>query len=269
MKLFLKVLIISVIALVLAVPALAQQSGEVVNASRVNLRSGPGVGFPVVTILGRGQQITVISANADASWLQVCLLNGTAGWVNARYIGIYGDQGGGIPVTQPTGRNNGVVNTPLLNVRGGPGANFNVVGKLSQHTAVNLLGRNADSSWAHITIPNIITGWVSTRYITSSVMVSGLPIVNTTGTTPGFPPPVSGSGQTGSVTAGGLNVRYGPGTYFGLFARLQAGETVSLVGRNNAGNWLLVQLANGFSGWVSANYIRTGYPLGNLPVRAG
>ncbi|MBZ0295914.1 MAG: SH3 domain-containing protein, partial [Anaerolineae bacterium] len=159
MKTFLKVLFISVLVLMLAVPALAQQAGQVVNASRVNLRSGPGVGFPVVTILGRGQQLTVISANVDSSWLQVRLLNGTTGWVNARYIAAYGDQGGGVPVTQPTGRVNGVVNTPLLNVRGGPGANFNVVGKLAQYTAVNLLGRNADSSWAQITIPNVITGW--------------------------------------------------------------------------------------------------------------
>lgn len=251
---------------VLVAPALAQVPAFITNASRVNLRSGPGAGFPVVTMLANGQQVTLIGSNADSSWLQVRLISGISGWVNARYVALH-DQGGSVPVTEPTGRLNAVVSTPILNIRTGPGANFSVVGRLGRGAAINLTGRNADSSWLQMNIPGGISGWVSSRYVNSSVYIPGLPVTSDTGTRPGFPPPVSGDGQTGVVTASGLNVRYGPGVNFALFARLRGGESVSLVGRNAAGNWLLVQLANGLSGWVNAGFIRTGYPIASLPVR--
>jgi uncharacterized protein YraI len=255
-----------VLAGALAAPALAQTPAFITNASRVNMRTGPGAGFPVVAILARGQQVTLIGSNADSSWLQLRLVSGAAGWVNARYVGLY-DQGGGVPITQPTGRLNAVVSTPLLNVRTGPGANFAIVAKLPRGTAMNLIGRNADSSWLQMSIPGGAAGWVSSRYVSASVYIPGLPVTSDTGTTPGFPPPVSGGGQTGVVTASGLNVRYGPGVNFGLFERVRGGETVSLVGRNAAGNWLLVQLANGLSGWVNAGFVRTSYPIASLPIR--
>lgn len=250
-----------------SLPAAAQTPAYITNASRVNLRSGPGAGFPVVTVMANGQLVTVIGSNADSSWLQLRLISNLTGWVNARYVQLYDQGGGTIPVTQPTGRFNATVRTPLLNVRTGPGANFAIVGKLGNGTGINLIGRNADNSWVQMNIPNGVSGWVSSRYIASSVYIAGLPVTSNSGTTPNFPPPVSVGGQTGIITASGLNVRYGPGVNFGLFDRLRGGETVSLVGRNAGGNWLLVQLASGLSGWVNAGFVSTSYPLGNLPVR--
>jgi uncharacterized protein YraI len=256
-----------VLLLALVVPALAQQSGMIVNASRVNLRSGPGAGFAVVAQMEFGQLVTPLSRNADGSWVQIQLIGGLTGWVNARYlqssIAI-----GSLPVTQATGSFSAVVTSSFLNVRGGPGANFPIVGRLANGAALNLVGRNAESSWAQISIPGGVQGWVSTRYIAASVLIDSLPVTSNTGVSPDFPQPVPPQGgQTGVVTSFGLSVRFGPGLAYGRFDILRQGEGVSLIGRSGDSRWLLVQLANGLTGWVSSSFILTSFPIGNLEVR--
>jgi N-acetylmuramoyl-L-alanine amidase len=255
--------IVSLVLLSVALPALAQGT-FIANASRVNLRSGPGVGYGAITVLARGQQVTVIGQNSDRSWLQVQLWGGTNGWVNARYV----SSGAPAPVTQPLGRANAVVNANFLNIRNGPGANFEIVGRLSQGIGVNLLGRNLDSSWVQIQVPGSISGWLSARYLTANVQVASLPVLSNTGITPTLPQPVSTSGQTGIITANGLNVRLGPGLGYRHFDRIGYGESVSLIGRDWSGAWLLIQKANGITGWVHGGFVYTTYPIQNLTVRA-
>jgi len=244
-------------------PALAQENGFIVNASRVNLRSGPGAGYPVVTVLATGQQFTLLSRNIDGSWVQVQLITGLNGWVNARFVSTAAT----IPnlgVSQNTGRFNANVSAHFLNVRNGPGANFEIVGKLARGQGVDLLGRNLDSTWAQIQVPGGVNGWVSARFIAPGVRVDDLPLTSNTGISPTLPQPQSGLGQTGIVTAAGLNVRFGPGLSFDRLAR---GERVSLIGRNTAGNWLLVQQADGTTGWVNSGFVVTGFPVFSLEIR--
>ena len=69
------------------------------------------------------------------------------------------------------------------------------------------------------------------------------------------------------VTAPALAVRYGPASYFGSFHILHAGEGVSLIGRSGNSVWLLVQLANGSTGWVATGYVSTAFPIDQLPAR--
>jgi N-acetylmuramoyl-L-alanine amidase len=264
---FVIILIVVALLFALVVPAAAQNgNGVITNASRVNLRTGPGAGFPVITVLSSGQLVYVASRNADGSWLQVQVVGtGTLGWVNARYV--YTNVNvGGIGVSQPTGAQNAVTSTDYLNIRNGPGANFDTVGRLAYGQAVNVIGRNADSSWVQITVPGGVTGWVSSRYVSASVAVGNLPITSNTGVFPTYPQPVPTTGQTGIITAVNLNVRYGPGTWFGAFDRLHRGEGVSLVGRSGNSGWLLVQMANGATGWVSTGFVSTNYPIASLPV---
>ena len=263
-------LLVVALALSLVAPAFAQANATIVNASRVNLRSGPGAGYPIVTVLSFGQQLFLLGSNADGSWVQVQTTSNTIGWVNARFVAsYYGPQT--VPVTAPTGSWNAVITSPFLNIRSGPGANFPDVGTLAQGQGINLIGRNADNSWVQVNVPGGVQGgWVSTRYVSASLPVGNLPLVSNTGVFPTFPqpvPPVVGA-QTGIVTAPNLNVRYGPSTGNAAFTRLRQGEGVSLVGRSGNGAWLLVQLANGTTGWVSTGFIFTTFPVWNLPVRA-
>jgi uncharacterized protein YraI len=65
-----------------------------------------------------------------------------------------------------------------------------------------------------------------------------------------------------------LRVRSGPGSDYPIVARLSNGQKVTLLGRNAAGNWLLVALPGqtGPYGWVSASYLTTSAQIAELPV---
>lgn len=75
-------------------------------------------------------------------------------------------------------------------------------------------------------------------------------------------PPASISGRV--VNARQLNVRYGPGTEWPVFARLAEGEIVQVIGRNDVGTWGV--LPN--EGWVSLSYVELARPdlLMQLPI---
>lgn len=69
-----------------------------------------------------------------------------------------------------------------------------------------------------------------------------------------------------SVNTGTLNVRTGPSMGFGSIATLPFGFGVNMVARNSEGNWVLISLTNGVTGWVNVNYLFTQFPVNSLPV---
>jgi uncharacterized protein YgiM (DUF1202 family) len=55
----------------------------------LNVRSGPGVDYPVVTTLAQGKTVPVLDVDPDTGWLQVQLPDGEqVGWVsgNPAYV---------------------------------------------------------------------------------------------------------------------------------------------------------------------------------------
>ncbi|MBE2182042.1 MAG: SH3 domain-containing protein [Anaerolineae bacterium] len=98
------------------------------------------------------------------------------------------------------------------------------------------------------------------------------------------------------ITQGAVNLRVNPNTDAGVIVQVPAGEVLSVLGRNPAGDWLNVRRDNGESGWmfsdllarslgeVSAVYTLTPLPpqrfgelgrhaqiigIGGVPLRAG
>jgi len=74
--------------------------------------------------------------------------------------------------TGPTAR----VNFEFLNVRSGPGINYDLVAKLAQNDPVSLLGRNDDSTWARLRLPDGREGWAFAQYLQASVEIASLPL---------------------------------------------------------------------------------------------
>jgi uncharacterized protein YraI len=64
----------------------AQGNTGVVNSSMLNVRSGPGVAFPVIAVLRGGTQVTIIETDWATGWLRVGIAGAGQGWVNGRYI---------------------------------------------------------------------------------------------------------------------------------------------------------------------------------------
>lgn len=55
-----------------------------------------------------------------------------------------------------------------VNIRFGPGINYNVIGTLNANTTVPIIGRNGDTSWWQIGITNGANGWVSASVVNAS-----------------------------------------------------------------------------------------------------
>lgn len=75
--------------------------------------------------------------------------------------------------------------------------------------------------------------------------------------------------NTFSVAANtGMNVRSGPGTNYAIVTTLAVGAAAQAKGRNAAGDWLLVDLPGGGSGWVFASLVTVAGAITDLDVAA-
>jgi uncharacterized protein YgiM (DUF1202 family) len=158
--------------------------------SAANLRSGPGVEFAIVGWLDYNETASIAGRNANSTWLQVQTASGVTGWVEVSLVALGpGTSLDQVPVvevtaaTQPSPAASGpapVTVTPVvdLNVRGGPGVQYDVVGWLRVGQAAQAVGRNQDGSWLKILHENRY-GWVNATYTTlqPEAEIAYLPLV--------------------------------------------------------------------------------------------
>lgn len=157
-----------------------------VTSYRLNVRRGPGTNFAIITKLNTGDVVNLTGyRNGDATWVQVALPNGTTGWVSALYIRSSIPISGLIPVTGTTPSPNpppvgatGTVITGMLNVRTGPGVGYVAFTTISNGTTVNLLARDASATWVKVILRDGRQGWVNASFLTTSIPVINLPVVN-------------------------------------------------------------------------------------------
>ncbi len=69
-----------------------------------------------------------------------------------------------------------------------------------------------------------------------------------------------------SIETDNLNVRLGPGTDYPIIGQLGAGGQLALLGRNEAGDWLVVCCVDDRPGWVAARLVNTDADIMALPV---
>ncbi len=62
--------------------------GTVISQEPVNVRSGPGTGFPPVGVMQPGERFEVVGESEDGTWVNVQLGNATRGWVFAQLVRI-------------------------------------------------------------------------------------------------------------------------------------------------------------------------------------
>ena len=99
-----------------------------------------------------------------------------------------------------------------------------------------------------------------------------LPTVLSTLVAPAATPSIQTEDVTGKITGvvnvQSLNVRAGPGTNFPVVAGVRQGQTLTLLARNEAGDWLQIELSTapeGF-GWVFAPLVNVSGDIEQLPV---
>lgn len=255
--LFFVLLMILLAAFPSAISAQGLNPHLVVNTSRLNIRSGPGVSHAVITSVPGGTVLPVTGIDNGRVWFQVTSPVGE-GWVNSTYAV---DRGNfrGVPilnsgvVDQPSvapGTPHLVVNTYRLNVRSGPGVSYARIGTVAGGDELPVIAIDRNGVWYQVET-TFGAGWVNRTYGVQRGNFASIPRVSTaTDTGPTFnlalPHLV--------INTAYLNVRSGPGVGYDIVTTVRGGTKlqVSAISSENR-LWMQVTTDAGV-GWVNSYY---------------
>ena len=176
-----------------------------------------------------------------------------------------------------------------------PGAG--VVANLQLGATLTITGRSADGAWFAAYLADGIAGWVPAAQVRVFGDVNELEIVQESlgpavvatliaeaskpqapvatvvaRLTPAPPPPLPRpspspdiTGPAVTVLVEGANLRAGPGTDYPIVGGLYQNESAALLGRNQTGDWLQLQLPASL-GWIYAPLVQTTVPIAELPL---
>ena len=139
-----------------------------VTATSLNVRSGAGTSYSVITKLPKGTVVDVLES-ASNGWKKIKTSGGTTGWVCGEYLttGSAGNSSTNNSTSQTSYK--ATVNTDSLNMRKGAGTSYSVITKLSNGTVVDVL-ESASNGWKKIKTSNGTIGWVSGSYLANGVV---------------------------------------------------------------------------------------------------
>ena len=255
--------------------AIAQSPAHlIVNTSYLNVRSGPGVGNAVVTVVPGGTILPVVMRARDLNWYEVESDAGN-GYVNSNYTIKRGDFSGipwaGAPdgLTTATGdiapgTAHVVVNTSYLNVREGPGVNYPVAAVVTGGTELPVMEISLDGHWYKVETA-AGAGWLrhiytATRGNYDNVPQTGISLHIYSASDSA----ILGGAPHLVVNTAYLNVRSGPGVGNDTILTVPGGSRLLVTGGAGNGNWYEIQTNDG-AGWVNASYTASRGDFSRVP----
>ena len=216
---------------------------DVVSAtSDVNLRSGPGTGYSVVTTVSAGT--TLQRTGTINGWSRVTY-NGSEVYVINTYITTAGTSSAGSSTAGDSSVNSGsgtLTVTADVNVRTGPTTDDSIIGVAKKGEQLTVTGVTSDSKWYRVAY-NGQQGYVNRKLVS----VSNFSL--TSGTTNS-----DSTASTSTATVKQLaNIRSGPGTGYGILGQASAGTTLTVLGHTDS-NWYKVSF-NGTTGYIAGSLV--------------
>lgn len=164
-----------------APPTAAPSEPYLAANTAVNVRAGPGTNYAVYGVMSPGQAAAVEGKSPDGAWWVIRIPTSIApdgkGWISAAYTSAYNS--GNVPVIEPPppppdinppppeGGSDTGVTTDVINVRAGPGNQFDSYGKIPKGITVQITGQ--EGNWLSIVIPTSVSpdgvGWASASYV--------------------------------------------------------------------------------------------------------
>lgn len=153
----------------------AQESPQVeVTVARANVRSGPSTSSAIIAKASRGDTFVINGMNAAQSWYQIVLNETATGWIAGSIVTVSGtldtvsvvgaaadsssDSG---DTTSATAEGTTIqINRARVNLRGGPGTTYSIVGQASQGERFTVMGGNGAGNWYEIQQADGSTAWV-------------------------------------------------------------------------------------------------------------
>lgn len=159
-----------------------------------------------------------------------------------------------------------------VNVRSGPGTEYDIIGQLNSGDQVPVTGRSdVESNWLRIQFEGA-EGWVAYFTITPLGNVSNLPVVEPRAVQTTLPipipvtqTPVSPSTDTFITAFRRVNVRSGPGLEYRRIGVLEPGSTADIMSRTDDNQWMRIDF-NDMEGWVAYFVISVTGELDDIPV---
>ncbi|KUK40795.1 MAG: N-acetylmuramoyl-L-alanine amidase, partial [Clostridia bacterium 62_21] len=158
----------------------------VVQGDVVNLRSGPGTNYQVTGQVTRGTRLEVLGKSG--SWYKIVYAGGKTSWiagwlVKVENTGAYKPpaQSPSTPTNPSVGKQVAVVQGDVVNLRSGPGTNYQITARTTRGAELEVLGKSGD--WYKIAYAGGKTSWIAGWL----VKVKTVPVP--------APPPQRGSGR--------------------------------------------------------------------------
>jgi uncharacterized protein YgiM (DUF1202 family) len=226
-------------------------------SNAAGMYSGPGYQYSAVTTVSSGADLVVVQS--QGSWYDVH--EGTLyGWISAGDVKVVsGPPQAGTSSSPSTGFSRASAITPgsgastlyvaqgPLYVRSAPVKAQNTIGYVVVGDKLSVIGVQA--SWAHVTTPSGLTGWVDMQYLSNAA-----PANLSRASIKTSPDKTSTSTLTQvKVTASVLNVRAKPDTHAKVLTVLFQGEQVQAITQKK--DWTEVKLHSGTVGWAASTWL--------------
>lgn len=171
-------------ALMLCIPALpvsAFAEQATVTGDKVNVRSGPGTGYPVAATLRSGTDVEVLD-RSDPNWFQV-RWDGGSGYVFSVYLRLESEEAlQDAAVFLPQDPVPGYITGMYVSLRAGPGTSYAILGTYSNGKALTITG--STGPWKAVTIEGK-DGYVYESYVREGRYESAVAAARAAGAEPG------------------------------------------------------------------------------------
>ena len=174
----------------------------VVDIGSLNVRSGPGTKYDQIDKVSSGSRYAYYQKSGN--WVRI-----EKGWVSTGYFYIEGTEGDAATGTITTD----------LNIRKGPGKEFDSVGSYKKGAAVDIL--HQINGWGYTS-----KGWISMNYVDTG----------------------DSSGTSATITGNSVNIRKGPGTSYDPVGQYNKGDKVTILETKDG--W-----GRTTKGWVKLDYV--------------
>lgn len=172
---------------------------EGVTSTQINVRAEPSTAGNVLGIIPANTKVEITGKDPGENWWQINYPQGVdgKGWVTAQYITTTAEPE--VPVIggdkMDPNHGNVAIIQQQINVRSGPGTDFNSLGTLNPQDVVSLTGKDSNGAWLQIDFSAGPEGkgWVNAAFVQAQG-VENLPILTETGliigtgTPTGLPP---------------------------------------------------------------------------------
>ncbi len=203
------------------------ETGKVtISVSNLNVRTGPGLSYPILTKVHRGEKYKIVDTLKD--WYKV-ETNSGEGWVADWLVSAESVS------SAESSRTEGTVNTNGLRVRKGPSTSDMVVTVLNQGDTVTVTDETGD--WLMIESGSI-SGWVHREYVAGANVLS--------------PSSKQNENKQGIITDNSLNARTSPSIQSSVLGVLNKGDQVEVTG--SVSGWYEIRFGND-KAWISERYV--------------